>query len=136
MAIQHAMIPASTPEVGEKLYKELRKRQSRWRFFRIAFVLMYTGVMLDIITTAIGFMKAGSSYEQNPLGGVLIGNVGWFGLAALMTVLCLVCYISFRTVYWKMALGWSALLNGVLVLIVAFRWLAVVTAIMYIMQPR
>lgn len=113
---------------------ELRKRRFRWRFFRVTFLLLYFGILLDIATTALGYMKSGSSYEQNPLGGFLINTTGWFGLAAVMTLLCLVCYVSFRTVYWKMALGWSAALNTFLLLIVAFRWLAVVTAIMYILE--
>lgn len=111
------------------------KRRSRWRFFQIVFVLVYTGIIGDIVTTALGYVKAGSAYEQNPLGGGLIGDLGWPGLAALLTVLCLVCYYSVRVVYARMSLRWTVLINSLMVLIAAFRWLAVATAILYLVQP-
>jgi hypothetical protein len=113
---------------------ELRKRRARWRFFQIAFAVTYLGVVLDVVTTALGFQKTGSGYEQNPLGSVLIGGLGWIGLFLLMSLLCAVCYVSFRTVYWRMSTRWSMILNIVLVLVAAFRWLAVVTAILYLLQ--
>ncbi|MGI8825828.1 MAG: hypothetical protein ACR2JC_09305 [Chloroflexota bacterium] len=131
MAVQ----PLIASTLGARSDTELKKRTFRWRFFRIGFGLLYLGVMLDIITTALGFLKGGAKYEQNPLGGVLIGGLGWIGMAAIMTVLCAVCYFSFRTVYWRMALRWSAVLNTLLVFVVAFRWLVVVTAVLYILQP-
>ena len=114
---------------------EQGKRASRWRFFQIVFALVYVGIVLDIITTALGYLKSGSQYEQNPLGGSLIGNLGWPGLAVLMTFLCLVCYHSVRVVYARMSLRWTWLINGAMILIAAFRWLAVVTAIIYLLQP-
>lgn len=119
----------------EAVTRESRKRASRWRFFNLLFVCLYLGIMLDIVTTAIGFMKAGSQYEQNPFGSAMIGHVGWYGLAALMTIISWVLYKSFKTVYWHMSLKWSGILNSVLVLLVAFRWLAVVTAVLFLLQP-
>lgn len=116
--------------------EELRKRQARWRFFQIVFVVVYAGVILDIVTTALGYMKAGSAYEQNPLGGGLIGALGWPGLLALMTGLCLICYHSVRVVYGRLSLRWSVLINTLMILIAAFRWLAVVTAVLYLVQSK
>lgn len=114
---------------------EQRKRGRRWRFFQIVFVFAYSGTILDVITTAMGYEKTGAKYEQNPLGGGLIHDLGWIGLAALLTVLLGVCYFSCRVVYARMNLRWSSLLNTILVLVTAFRWLAVVTAVLYLMQP-
>jgi hypothetical protein len=34
-----------------------------------------------------------------------------------------------------MSLRWTWLINGAMILIAAFRWLAVVTAIIYLLQP-
>jgi hypothetical protein len=115
--------------------EELRKRQARWRFFQIVFCLVYSGIVLDVLTTALGYLKSGSQYEQNPLGGSLIGDLGWPGLLALLTVLCLICYHSVRIVYSRMSLRWSVLINVMMVLIAIVRWLAVVTAIIYLLQP-
>lgn len=114
---------------------ELSRRRRRWRFFQVVFAFVYVGILMDIATTALGYMKAGSAYEQNPLGGGAIGFLGWPGLVAVMTFLCLVCYHSVRLVYARMSLRWSSLINSVMVLIAAFRWLAVVTAIIYLLQP-
>ena len=128
------MMQLATP-AGPIPPEEMAKRQSRWRFFQSVFALVYVGIVLDIVTTALGYLKSGSHYEQNPLGGSLIGNLGWPGLAALMTLLCLICYHSVRVVYARMSLRWSWLINGAMILIAASRWLAVVTAIIYLLQP-
>jgi hypothetical protein len=114
--------------------EELQKRAARWRFFQIIFVVVYVGVVLDVITTALGYVKAGSQYEQNPLGGSLIGHLGWIGLLALLTVLCGIAYHSVRVVAWRMAPRWTKFINVVMVGIAAFRWLAVVTAVLYLLQ--
>ena len=114
---------------------ELLRRAKRWRFFRVAFSVVYLGIVLDVITTAMGYAKAGSSYEQNPLGGSLIGGLGWIGMLALLTALCLICYHSVRVVFWRMSMRWSRLINGLMVALAAFRWLAVVTAVLYLLQP-
>jgi NADH:ubiquinone oxidoreductase subunit 6 (subunit J) len=110
------------------------KRQSRWRWFQILFALVYTGVVLDVATTALGYARSGSRYEQNPLGGSLIDHLGWFGLLAVLTALCLICYLCVRIVYSRMSLRWSILINAIMILIAAFRWLAVGTAIAYLVQ--
>jgi hypothetical protein len=115
--------------------EERRLRAARWRFFQIVFVVVYVGVVLDVITTALGYMKSGSQYEQNPLGGSLIGHLGWIGLLALLTVLCWVAYISVRTVAWRMSPRWTRLINIIMVGVAAFRWLAVVTAVLYLLEP-
>jgi hypothetical protein len=113
---------------------EQRKRASRWRFFQIVFAAVYVGIVLDVVTTALGYRRAGSSYEQNPLGVNLIGHLGWLGMLVLLSAICIVCYHSVRLVYARMALGWSLAINGIMVLIAIFRWLAVVTAIIYLIQ--
>ena len=115
--------------------QDIERRQRSWRLFQIVFCFVYVGVVLDIVTTALGYMKAGNQYEQNPLGGGLISHIGWFGLLALLTLLCVVCYRSVRLVYARMSIRWSRLINGLMLLIAAFRWLAVVTAILYLLQP-
>jgi hypothetical protein len=121
--------------VNQMPSEELQKRAARWRFFQITFVVVYVGVVLDVITTALGYMKAGSQYEQNPLGGSLIGHLGWIGLLALLTLLCGIAYRSVRVVAWRMSPRWTRLINVVMVGIAAFRWLAVVTAVLYLLQP-
>jgi hypothetical protein len=114
---------------------DIQRRQRAWKLFQIVFCFVYAGVVMDILTTSLGYMKSGSQYEQNPLGGGLISHIGWFGLLALLTVLCLVCYHCVRLVYARMSLAWSRLINGLMVAIAAFRWLAVVTAVIYLLQP-
>lgn len=114
---------------------DLQKRARRWRFFQVVFGFVYTGVVLDVITTALGYMKSGSQYEQNPLGGGLISHLGWVGMVGLLTVLCLVCYHSVKVVYARMSIRWSRLINSLMVLIGLFRWVAVVTAVLYLLQP-
>jgi hypothetical protein len=121
--------------ISEMPAEEFRKRAARWRFFQIVFVLVYTGVVLDVITTALGYVKSGAQYEQNPLGGSLIGHFGWVGLLMLLTVLCWVCYRSVRVVCWRMSTRWSRIVNIVMVAVAAIRWLAVATAILYLVQP-
>ncbi len=112
-------------------------RESRWRFFQIVFVFTYLGIVFDIITTAMGVSKAGSlnAYEQNPLGGGLISRLGWVGLFALMTALMLITHTSLRVAYKRVRPGWLRLVNGLMLFIGAMRWFAVVTAIMYLLQP-
>lgn len=120
---------------GAGAVSDARKRDFRWKFFQVTFAFVYAGVVLDVVTTRLGYIKSGSAYEQNPLGGSLIGHVGWIGLLALLTLLCLICYHSVRVVYRRMALGWSTFINTVMVLIALFRWLAVVTSVIYLLQP-
>jgi uncharacterized protein YqgC (DUF456 family) len=60
-------------------FRDAKLRSHRWRFFQIVFVFTYLGIILDVVTTAIGSQVAGSAraYEQNPIGGALIGQLGW-----------------------------------------------------------
>lgn len=132
MAVHQLLVAPGIAGIPEG---ELDKRSRRWRFFRVVFALTYMGIVLDIITTAIGYQKSGAGYEQNPLGGLLIGNLGWMGMFVMLTALCALCYVSVRLVYWRMSTAWSAFINALFVLMMLFRWLAVVTAIIYILQP-
>lgn len=135
MAI-HSPARISALPVGLQPLPDERKRRFRWRFFQVAFFLTYLGIVMDIVTTAMGFGRMGSAYEQNPLGGTLIGGLGWVGLLALMTMLCAVCYVSFRVVYARLALKWSAILNSVVVIVLLMRWLTVAAAVLYLTQPQ
>jgi hypothetical protein len=109
-----------------------KKRRTRWHIFQALFVMTYLGIVLDIITTGIGYLKAGSGYEQNPFGSLLITNLGWTGLLAVMTLLCLVCYTSFRVVFARVSVRWLRAVNAFMFLLTGVRWLAVITALMYI----
>lgn len=111
------------------------RRRARWRFFQGVFLLTYLGIVLDIVTTEMGFGRMGSGYEQNPLGGTLISGLGWIGLFVLMTVLCAVCYLSVRVVYARMSLKWSAVLNSIMVIVLLMRWVTVAAAVAYLIQP-
>lgn len=108
------------------------KRNRRWLTFRIIFACTYVGIVLDIVTTAMGFQRAGKAYEQNPMGSAVIADIGWIGLFLLLTALAAVCYFSFRLVCYRMSTRWSALLNALLAVVAAVRWLAVITALMYL----
>jgi uncharacterized membrane protein len=114
---------------------EDRTRQRRWRFFQVALFFLYLGVVADIVTTALGFQRAGTRYEQNPAGGILIENIGWIGLLGLLTACCILCYVSFKIVYFRMSLGWSRALNIAVVLVLITRWLIVAAAVLYLIQP-
>ena len=113
---------------------DLQRRQIRWRCFQIAFAIMYAGIVLDVITTSLGYGRQGASYEQNPLGGGLIEHLGWIGLLAVLTALCTIAYVSSRTVCRRMSVRWSAILNLVILPIMVFRWLAVITAVAYLVH--
>jgi hypothetical protein len=114
--------------------QDARKRVRRWHSFQVIFAFLYLGIVLDLITTAMGFARTGSSYEQNPLGGALIHNTGWIGLFVALSVLAGVFYFSSRVVCLKAARFWSTILTGLLALAALVRWTAVVTAILYLVQ--
>jgi hypothetical protein len=114
---------------------DYRKRMRRWRFFQVLFAFTCLGILLDVVTTAIWFGRAGSGYEQNPLGKFMIDHLGWVGLGFVLMALCAICYLSVRTVYWRMSTVWSAILNVILLLIAAFRWLVVMAAIIALIHP-
>jgi hypothetical protein len=126
------LAPVKVPTLPEAEY---RKRSKRFRFFQIVFALTYVGMVLDVITTAMGYARAGSSYEQNPLGGALIGNLGWVGLLAVLTAISIVAYVSCKIIQWNKGGAWARAVNIAFVILAAFRWLAVVTAVLYLLQP-
>jgi hypothetical protein len=117
-------------------FQEARIRSRRWHFFQIVFVFTYLGIILDVVTTAIGSSVAGSAraYEQNPIGGALIGGLGWIGILGAMTALMLVAYVSLRVVHTRVQPGWIRFFNILMLVIGAVRWLAVVTALAYIVR--
>lgn len=117
-------------------FEEREKRAKSFRFFQIVFVLTYVGIVLDIVTTAMGVGKVGASYEQNPFGSVLIGSLGWFGLLAFMTVVSLVAYVSCKVLQWHGRPSWAKILNYTFLFLAALRWLAVLTAVAYLLQTR
>jgi hypothetical protein len=124
--------------VASPALADAKLRYQRWRFFQIVFIFTYAGIIFDIITTALGAARAGSvaQYEQNPIGGFLIGHLGWAGILAAMTAMMLVTYGCLRMVHTRVSPGWIRVFNWLLLIIGAVRWLAVVTAIMYILhQP-
>lgn len=120
---------------GPVSVQEAPARARRLRFFQIVFVLTYVGIVMDVVTTALGFRKSGASYEQNPMGALLIGHLGWFGILGLLTAFSLVAYISCKVIQTSKGPGWARTVNVVFVLLAAFRWVAVVTAILYLLQP-
>jgi hypothetical protein len=123
------------PAIPEMTDAERSRRQRRWVWFQVIFLATYSGIVLDEATTSLGFQKGGNQYEQNPIGAYLIANLGWVGLLELMTAICIVCYVSIRLVYWRMPTYWSLILNSALFLLAALRWLAVITAVIYLLQP-
>jgi hypothetical protein len=103
----------------------------------VIFAFLYLGIVLDLITTSLGFARTGSSYEQNPIGGLLIHNTGWIGLFFALSALAAVFYFSSRVVCLRAARFWSTVLTVLLAVAALVRWTAVVTAILYLVQtPR
>jgi hypothetical protein len=115
---------------------ELAKRQARWHSFQVVFALAYAGIVLDVATTALGFQAVGSSYEQNPLGGTLIGNLGWVGLFLFMSAIAFVCYRSCRLVCFHMSRRISGFVTALLGVAALIRWVAVITAILFLVQTH
>src|SRR5947209_8767971 len=72
---------------------ETRTRERRWRIFQVTFFFLYLGVVLDLLTTSMGYQRIGSAYEQNPLGALLIQHLGWTGLLATFAGLAAICYV-------------------------------------------
>lgn len=114
---------------------DLETRAARWRLFRIVFVLTYLGIVLDVATTSLAYLVDGPEFEQNPLGSVLIAHLGWAWMFALLTFLCLVCYRSVRVVYYRLPLSWSRAIYTAVVVLTAFRWVAVVTSVLFLVHP-
>lgn len=102
-------------------------RARRWRSFIILYCLTCAAVILDLITTYLGFQRIGSRFEQNGIALFLIQRIGWVGISGVLALTCYACLRSFKLVYWNLALKWSLWLNVVLALVCAFRWLVVVS---------
>lgn len=134
MAVQSATNGVPRPRQHYRNVAE-DKRASRWHFFQLVFGLTYLGILLDIVTSWIGFQQMGSSYEQNPLAKALILNIGWAGLTLLLTATCAVCYVSFRAVYARMNLRWTVLGNVLIVIVALMRWVVAGTALIFIVFP-
>lgn len=113
---------------------EAAARAARWHSFQVIFCLLYMGIMLDIATTAMGFGKAGDAYEQNPVGAFLIEHMGWLGLVAVLSGFATLLYFSCRVLYSHLRATSTRWISGVLAAATFLRWLAVVTAILYLVQ--
>lgn len=100
------------------------------RGFRLIFLAAYLGAMLDVGTTALGVARSGAGYEQNPLGGVLITHLGWWGLAAVVTALCLVIYRAGRLTLHRPR--YRRLVTAALGILALTRWIAVTTAVLFL----
>jgi hypothetical protein len=103
----------------------------RWPAFRVLLLLLYAGVVFDVLTTALGFRVDGSGYESNPVTKALIVNLGWFGLLAYLTVFCLAIYHAGRVVRLEKP-GWVLAMNVVLVPITLVRWSVVGLTCLYL----
>lgn len=119
----HALVPG-----------EAGARAARWHSFQVIFALLYSGIILDIVTTAMGFGKAGNAYEQNPIGALLIDHVGWFGLVAVLSGFAALLFVSCRVLYFQLQARRTRWISGVLAAATFVRWIAVVTAILYLVQ--
>lgn len=119
-----------------RVFDEAKLRARRWRFFQLVFVVTYLGIILDIVTTALGVSIAGSTsaYEQNPLGGQLINSLGWAGMMGAMTAFMLILYTALHGVRTRVKPGWIRFFNWLLLAVGAMRWFAVVTALLYIVH--
>ncbi len=98
-------------------------RRKRWRYFQWAFALTFLGIVVDFVTTYIGFQRVGSSFEQNGIALYLIHHIGWVGVAILLVLTCLACLRSFKLVYWNLGLKWSHWLNILITVVCVFRWI-------------
>ncbi len=107
-------------------------RRAIWRMFVPLYAATCLGIVLDILTTALGYRQDGSAYEQNPIGAALIQHLGWFGLAGVMAIFAAILFFSFRTICFRLSAKVTVFFVVILFLSAIVRWLAVVTAIMYI----
>lgn len=112
----------------------LDRRLRRYHSFKVVFTLAYAGIVLDIVTTAINSARTGAGYEQNPLGSTLIHGVGYAGLFVMLTAFAALLFVSFRTVCLHASPRVSGFLTSLLALVTFIRWIAVVTAILYMVQ--
>jgi len=121
------MLEADAPAKTAPADRVESTRRRRWRYFRWTFAFTCAGIILDIVTTYLGFQRIGAAYEQNGIALYLIGHLGWVGMCALIALTCLVCLRSFKLVYWNLGLSWSRYLNIVITAVCLFRWIVAVS---------
>jgi hypothetical protein len=109
-------------------------RSRRWRTFLLVFSLTCAAIILDLVTTYLGFQRVGPRFEQNGIALYLIKNVGWLGVTGILALACLVCLQSFKLVYWNLGIRWSLWLNLVLALVCSFRWLVVASDVAWLIR--
>jgi hypothetical protein len=111
-------------------------REARWHSFKVVFGLAYAGIVLDIVTTAIGIAQVGPSYERNPLTATLINSLSWVGVLVLLSAIAALCYASVRVVSRRMSPKVTAFLTAFLGFGALARWTAAATAVLFIMQTH
>lgn len=116
--------------------KTAQLRQTRWHSFKVVFGLAYAGIVLDIVTTAIGIAQVGPSYERNPMTATLINSLSWVGVLVLLSAFAALCYVSVKVVSQRMSPKVTAFLTALLGLGALARWTAAATAVLFIMQTH
>lgn len=106
----------------------------RWNVFLCVFVLTSIAVVLDLVTTYLGFRRTGTRFEENAIALFLIQHIGWVGIGALTAAVCALCFSSFKRVYWNLSLHWSFWLNILAAIVCVFRWTVVVADIAWLIR--
>jgi hypothetical protein len=126
------MNSSSGPVVNEVQHQ----REARWHSFQVVFGLAYAGVVLVIVTTAIGIAKVGFSYERNPLTAVLIHDLTWVGVLIFLSAFAALCYVSVRIVCLHMSPKVTSVLTALLGVGALARWTVAAGAVLFIMQTH
>ncbi len=113
-----------------------QRRQTRWHSFQVVFALAYAGIVLDIVTTAIGIAKVGFSYERNPMTAALIHDLTWVGVLIFLSAFAALCYVSVRSVCFRMSPKVTAVLTALLGVGALARWTMAAGAVLFIMQTH
>lgn len=108
-------------------------REKRWHSFKVVFGLAYAGIVLDIVTTAIGIAQVGPSYERNPMTAALISDLTWVGVLAMLTAFAGLAYVSVKIVSRHMSPKVTAVLTGLLGVGALARWTVAAGAVLFIM---
>lgn len=116
--------------------RDEHRRRARWHSFKVVFSLAYAGIVLDIVTTAIGIAKVGPSYEKNPMTAALFNDLTWVGVLVLLSAFAALCYVSVRVVAFRMSPRVTAVLTGFLAIGALARWTCAATAVLFIMQTH
>lgn len=118
------------------LIAQAEQRQHRWHSFKVVFGLTFAGIVLDIVTTAIGIAKVGMSYEKDPLMAGLLSHLTWIGVLVLFAAFAGVCFVSVRAVCFRMSPTVTGILTVFLSLGAVARWLCAGTAVLFILQTH